>query len=163
MSGLVSVDPAVPAAQRWLERGLALVLIAIVLLNVGNMLARTAFGTGLLWADEVQVYLFIWIGFLGAALVTWQRSHLRIGLLRTCWPAGVQRKLEGVEAALVPVLCCFVAWQSCAYVWRIARVGTRSDMAGLPMWLPHAAVASGLVLIASLEVIHTVRRRKRGA
>ena len=46
-------------------------------------------GFALNGVDEVEIYILIWIAFLGAALVTWRGTHLRMDvLIAACPPAG---------------------------------------------------------------------------
>jgi TRAP-type C4-dicarboxylate transport system permease small subunit len=40
---------------------------------------------------------------------------------------------------------------------QIAAIDRRSDIAGIPMVIPHAAVATGLVLLAALAVLRLFR------
>ncbi len=41
----------------------------------------------------------------------------------------------------------FVLTQSTFYAGRMRMIGRTSDMAGVPMWIPHGAVALGFALI----------------
>jgi TRAP-type C4-dicarboxylate transport system permease small subunit len=50
-----------------------------------------------------------------------------------------------------------VAWQSWLYVDLMIAVDRRSDAAGIPMALPHAAVAAGFALVA-LIALRRLRR-----
>jgi TRAP-type C4-dicarboxylate transport system permease small subunit len=51
-----------------------------------------------------------------------------------------------------------VAWQSCLYVGLMLQVDRRSDAAGVPMALPHAAVGAGFTLIALIALARLARR-----
>ena len=52
--------------------------------------------------------------------------------------------------------------QSYFYAGQMLRIGRISDMAGVPMWIPHGAVALGfalIVLIAGWRLVTVVTRR----
>lgn len=134
-----------------LERVLCAIFILALLLNLGNAAARALFNVSLIWADEAQQFALVWLAFLGAALATVERAHIRMDLLRAQLPAPLQRAIEIAEAGVVPVVCGFALWHSASYLRQIAQLGARSDLGGVPMWLPHAAVTLGFALMAALE------------
>ncbi|MFT7773375.1 TRAP transporter small permease [Roseateles sp.] len=146
--------------ESWLEAGLTAVFLAALLINLGNSLARSALDAAAIWADEAQQFALVWLAFLGAALATVQDNHLRMDVLRGRLPRGVKRIVTAVEAFLVPAICAFATLQSLKYLQQIASLGARSDMAGLPMWIPHAAVTLGFALMTVLEGVRLPRRFK---
>lgn len=146
--------------ESWLEAGLTSVFLAALLINLGNSLARSALDAAAIWADEAQQFALVWLAFLGAALAAVQDNHLRMDVLRDRLPESVKRIVSAVEALLVPAICGFTTLQSLKYLQQIASLGARSDMAGLPMWIPHAAVTLGFVLMTALEGVRLHRRFK---
>ena len=64
--------------------------------------------------------------------------------------------LRIVEQILLIVLAGFVLSQSYFYAAQMFRIGRTSDMAGVPMWIPHGMVALGFasdLLIARSGVL----------
>ena len=55
------------------------------------------------------------------------------------------------------MLACVVVWQSAGFVRQMMAVDRRSDAAGMPMAVPHAAVTVGFLLIA-LIALRRLRR-----
>src|SRR5215510_5655975 len=106
---------------------LALAFIFAVLLNFANVVGRYLLGVSLLGADEVQIFIMVGMTFLGAAVVTRRNLHLRMDVLVRFFPRPIQIALRILEQML--------------------RIGRTSDMAGVPMWIPHALVALGFLLI----------------
>lgn len=137
----------------WLERLLGAVLLAAVVLNFGNVVARYIFNTALISADEVQVFGLIAITFLGAAIVSFRSEHLRMDVLRPMMPSAVQFSIRLLEAAITLVVIGFVGWQSWRYVTRVWTLGQTSDMAHIPMWIPHGLLLAGFVLMAGVAVL----------
>lgn len=145
--------------MRALEGGLALAFIAAVCLNFANVIGRYVVGRSIAGADEVQVYVMVCMAFLGAAAVSWRRNHLRMDVLVRYLPFRAQRALKVVEVALVAGLAGFVALHSARYSWQMAVLGRSSDVAGIPMWIPHSAVALGFALIALIVIVHLLQRK----
>jgi TRAP-type C4-dicarboxylate transport system permease small subunit len=146
------IDKAFDRVARILELVLALAFIFAVLLNFANVLGRYILGYSLLGADEVQVFIMIAMTFVGAAIVTRRNMHLRMDVLVQFIPAPVRVVLRLIELLLLIVLAGFVVTESALYAQRMFSIGRASDMAGVPMWIPHGMVALGfgLMLIVTL-------------
>lgn len=136
-----------------IERILALAFIAAVGLNFANVVGRYGFGCSIAAADEVQIYIMVFMAFVGAAVVSWRRQHLRMDVLVRFFPRSIQRGLQYCELALLVALAGFVVVQSWRYSAQMFALGRTSDVGGIPMWLPHGAVALGfaLILISSFK------------
>jgi TRAP-type C4-dicarboxylate transport system permease small subunit len=130
-----------------IERILALAFIAAVCLNFANVVGRYGFGRSIAAADEVQIYIMVFMAFVGAAVVAWRRQHLRMDVLVRFFPLKIQRGLRFCEIALLALLAGFVVVQSWRYSAQMFALGRTSDVGGIPMWLPHGAVTLGFVLI----------------
>jgi TRAP-type C4-dicarboxylate transport system permease small subunit len=141
----------------YVERTLALALILGIALNFINSLGRYLTGFTLSGADEVEIYILIWIAFLGAAVVTWRREHLRMDVLvNACGPA-VRKAVAIFETVVLLVVASFVFWQSLLYVKRLFDFGSVSDIAHVPTWIPHSAVFVCFGAMAIIVLIQAVR------
>ena len=134
--------------MRWIERGLAYAFIAAVGLNFFNVVGRYGFGVTILSADEIQIFIMVFMAFLGAAVVAWRGQHLRMDVLVNTLPASLRRLVRIFELAVVAILASFVLWNSTYYAQQMFNFGRVSDMGRVPMWIPHGAVAAGFGLIA---------------
>ncbi len=141
------IDRIFDRTARAIELALAVMFIFAVLLNFTNVVARYVFSRSILWADEVQLFIMIAMTFIGAAVVTWRRQHLRMDVLTHMMPLAVRKLLLAAELVLMLALCLFVLVQSQDYAQRMHDIGKTSDTAGLPMWIPHGSLAAGFALI----------------
>src|SRR6266511_3027098 len=66
------IDRTLDHLTRVIEVLLALAFIVGVSINFINVIGRYLFGFTYLGADEVQIYIMIWMAFLGAAVLTWR-------------------------------------------------------------------------------------------
>jgi|APFre7841882724_1041349.scaffolds.fasta_scaffold22559_3 TRAP-type C4-dicarboxylate transport system permease small subunit len=153
------IDRIVDRAAGAIVTLLGLVFIGAVCLNFANVVGRYAFGRAIFGADEVQTYIMVWMAFVGAAAVTWRNAHLRMDVLVTSLPAWLQAALRLVELALMIATAAFVLVQSWRYVGQMAAMDRRSDAAGMPMAVPHAAVAIGFGLILLIALWRLARFR----
>jgi C4-dicarboxylate transporter DctQ subunit len=142
---------------RGIEWLLALAFIGAVGLNFVNVVDRRVFGESISGADEIQIYIMVAMAFLGAAIVTWRRMHLRMDVLAQMLPALLRRWLLALELVALVVLGAFVAFHSAGYARQMFLLDRRSDNAEIPMWIPHGAVAVGFFLIALFSLWRLVR------
>ena len=160
------IDRAFDWIARVIELTLAFAFILAVLLNFTNVVGRYVFGISLLGSDEIQVFIMVGATFLGAAVVTRRNQHLRMDVLVQFMPAWMRLALRIAEQVLLAALAGFVLTQSYFYARQMWRIGRTSDMAGIPMWIPHGAVVLGfalIVIVTAWRLIGIVRRPQDAA
>ena len=156
------MNRSIDALAAGLEKLLGAALIAAVVFNFVNVVGRYILGRTFIAADEVQIYIMVYIAFLGAAVATWRRMHLRMDVLVHRLPRRVQAALAATELVLVVALAAFVLYVSSGYVKQMAGLDARSQNAGIPMWIPHSAIVIGFGLIAVLGVLQIVQLFRKG-
>jgi len=156
------LNRSIDALALGMEKLLGLALIAAVVFNFVNVVGRYILGSTFIAADEVQVYIMVYIAFLGAAVATWRRMHLRMDVLVHRLPHRIQTALAAAELALVLVLAAFVLYVSLGYVAQMAGLDARSQNAGIPMWIPHSAIVMGFGLIAVLALLQIIQLFRKG-
>ena len=116
---------------------LVFILTVFVVLDVGS---RELFKTGIPWAQKGAVYLMIWVGFLGAVIVTHKVEHLRPEIADKLWKG----KLKGVYLRVNNFLIfCFTSsmfYYSLLYVTESRGFGDRNVVIDMPMWLLQAVI-----------------------
>ena len=141
-----------------IERVLAWCFIAAVLLNFVNVVDRYIFDRSMLSADEVQVFILVAIVFLGLPVVTWRRKHLRMDVIIDACPPKIRSVVRIFETLVFLAAAIFVCWESSLYASDMYVLGRTSDMAGIPMWIPHSIVAFGFGLSVVALLIRRLSR-----
>jgi TRAP-type C4-dicarboxylate transport system, small permease component len=137
-----------------------LLLVALTFLGV---VFRYAFNDPILWQEEVQVWLFLWIVFFGGSAAFRARSHVAIELVVETLPAKTQRVVELLVNSLVIVVLGFLVKYSCILIRQFANTGKSTSVAMIPNALISAAVPIGCALMILNLVLTTVQdfRAKR--
>ena len=60
--------------------------------------------------------------------------------------------------AVMLVVTALVAWQSFKYVERIYALGAVSDIAHIPTWIPHSAIAISFAAMALIVLLRGLQR-----
>lgn len=156
-----TVTRMIALIERAVRFALALLLVAMVLLNAAAAAARYLFGDGLVGSDELMIFAMIWVVFVGAALLEREGRHLSFDLLQKRLRGRPRHALRALVGLVSAVILAVVAWQSLAVVERLAALGQVSMGGGVPMSVPHAAVLTGLGL-AMLAALATAARGVAG-
>ncbi len=157
------LDRAVDSLAKAVERLLAVALVAAVSLNFINVIGRYLAGFTLTGVDEVEIYVLIWIAFLGAAVVSWKNEHLRMDVLVNAFPAVLRKTVLVIEMAVTLAVALLVAFQSFHYVERIRALGAISDIAHVPTWIPHSAIFLSFAAMAIMVILRGIRILRHGA
>jgi C4-dicarboxylate transporter DctQ subunit len=140
------------------SRVLGVALIVAVALNFANVVGRYGFNEPLTGVDELQVYLMIGMAFLGGLVAQIRQRHLRMDVLLRAFPAGVARLVNGGEALLTIAVTGLMTWVSWNYTIRIFVLGSRSENAGIPMWIPHSLLAITFTLMTLAALARVCER-----
>jgi TRAP-type C4-dicarboxylate transport system permease small subunit len=123
---------------------LGVVLLIMVAINVINAVCRYVFGIVFPGADEILVFMMIWLVMLGLILVTADRRNIALDFLASRLGPRSRLVLAVMQHAAMTVACAFATVQSWAFVSRVARIGQTSMALGIPMAIPHFALVVGL-------------------
>lgn len=135
----------------------ALVVAAVVL--TGGVIYSHYTRRGVVWQDEVTIYLIAGAIFLSSAAVQALRGHIGIEVFDAMLPKSINSARRAVLDALVLVFCVFFAWKSGGLLHEAWTEGQTSQSAwGPPLWIPYAVLTVGMALLA-LQVAYQVGQR----
>ncbi|MBM2577841.1 TRAP transporter small permease [Jannaschia sp. Os4] len=89
----------------------AMMLIAIlVCVMIFEVIARYVFEKPTLWANEMSLWLAVFIFLLAGLYAMQQRSHIRIFLLYDVMPRAVQRLFDVISTVLICLFAFMLFW-----------------------------------------------------
>jgi TRAP-type C4-dicarboxylate transport system permease small subunit len=132
---------------------IALMVLAQVVANVIGKVSEwlTGDALGLIVPSYAQFtgYFLAASSFLALAYTLRAGGHIRVKLLLRNAPPALRRVAEVWCCALGAVIAGYFAWWACALTWESWRFGDLSfGMVPVPLWIPQAAMALGLVILA---------------
>lgn len=123
------------------------ILTAMMLVAVGQIVMREAFGTGFGWADELVRLMVLWLALIGSIAACRENRHIRIDALSHVMPdiaVKIIRILVDVFAALV---CAIIAVQA----WRYLQIEIEYEdtvLVDTPAWIAHAILPVAFALMS---------------
>jgi C4-dicarboxylate transporter, DctQ subunit len=131
--------------SRVTESVAALLLGAIVVINVMQVLFRYVIGAPLGWTEEVMRYAVVWVTFLAATAAVHRGEHMVIDVLGPALPALLRRLLYIVVLLCVAAFCWVLISEG--FPLALRNAAQRSPSARIPMIIPYISVAVGGALI----------------
>jgi TRAP-type C4-dicarboxylate transport system permease small subunit len=145
---LVAILGRLDAAGRFAENVLLVSLLGgMMLLSVGQIIAREVFETGLFWSGEIIRIMVLWLAMIGAVAACRENRHIRVDAISHLLSdkgVGVARLLVDTFAAIV---CAVIAW----HAWRYLQLEIEFEetvLADTPAWMAHVVVPVAFALMS---------------
>ncbi len=136
-----------------LSTAIGAALLGIFLLNMYQVAGRYLFGIGAVWIPDVTRFLFIWMVFLGTALMHLRGKHLVIDFVRVRLPLGLRRATELVITVAMLGMACIllgVGWRIMLIRMDIPYTGWEIPTGYAYLAVPVAALLVGLTSLINL-------------
>jgi TRAP-type C4-dicarboxylate transport system permease small subunit len=135
-------------AGRLVENVLLVTLLGgMMLIAVGQVIAREIFETGFFWAGELVRLMVLWLAMVGSVAACRENRHIRIDAishLLSDRAVGIVRMLVDTFAAVV---CGVIAWNA----WRYLQLEIEFEdtvLTNTPAWVAHLVVPVAFALIS---------------
>lgn len=141
----------------YLCAGLLFVIVAIVFSNV---VGRYFLHTPIRWSDEVSLFLFLWLAYLGALAALMGGRHYSFPGLIDMFPAKLRLAAKTLSDLLVLAILGVLVW--CGGLLVDLLQFQRSPAIDLPLYYVYSALPLVSFLMA-LVVAYQIVARLRGA
>ena len=130
----------------------ALCLIIDVIINGANVVARYVFYQPFSWAEDAMVYIMIAGVFWGGAAAAWRQIDIHIDAFVNLAAPRLRATLR-LLANLIAIAVLGTLFEvGLRAIIQLYGYGQRNDALGMPVWIAHAAFASGLLLILLMSI-----------
>lgn len=148
----------------WVEEG-ALVVVTLTMTSLAfvQVVLRYGASSGLVWVEEVNRYLMVYLTFFGAALGVKYARHIRIELIeKIVGPKGmslVQLAVNLVGAAYAAAIT-YLSWDLTS---RLMQMGQTSATLQMPIYISYAVmpVAAAIMFLRYLMLVGSGLRHWR--
>ena len=135
-------------AGRLVENVLLVTLLGgMMLVAVGQVIAREVFETGFFWGGELVRLMVLWLAMVGSIAACRENRHIRIDAishLLSDRAVGIVRMLVDTFAAVV---CGIIAWNA----WRYLQLEIEFEdtvLIDTPAWIAHVVVPVAFALLS---------------
>lgn len=158
-----------PHADRRLRRAIALLhlledgimvllVVAMILLAVGQIILRDVWNMGVVWGDPLLRVSVLWIALLGAMAATRNDDHITVDIFSRFLSPRVKRISQIITKGFASGICAILAYEGMRFVVSDYQAGTTS-FSNIPSWCIELIVPFGFAVMALrflLIAIHPV-------
>jgi TRAP-type C4-dicarboxylate transport system permease small subunit len=149
----------------WLEKVLALLMSLLVIDVIWQVFTRFLLNSPSSFTDELARFLLIWLGLLGAALVSGHKMHLAIDLISGKFQSTKAQNRLAIFIELVVMVSALsiMVFGGCILVYTIWSLGQTSTALQIPLSVVYSIIPlSGLLITYfALEDIISRTRKSR--
>ncbi len=136
-----------------LMAGATLVIFAAVVHRHAAEIPIPAFQDWLLtidmsWAQELCIYMFVWMAKFGAAYGVRTGIHVGVDVLVNVLPPHVRKKLILFSLFAGAVFTAVIATFGARFVWQLAHTEQTSPDMEVPIWIVYLAIPCGSYLMS---------------
>jgi len=123
-----------------------------------NVVLRYVFLAPISWAEEISIYIMIWIVFVAGSGVFRNLSHLTIDLLPQVLPPALKRYLMLFSLIMVMIFLAVFIYYSALHTMRVQASGQSTPNLMAPMWLTYLAMPVGgsMMFIRSFQAFFKI-------
>lgn len=126
---------------------LVTLLVAMMVLAVGQILLREVFSTGFVWADELIKLMVLWLAMVGSIAAARDNRHIRIDALSHILPEMAIKLTRVLVDVFAAAVCGVIAWHTYRYL-QLEIEFEDSVLIDTPAWIAHLIVPLAFALIA---------------
>ncbi|MBO8415039.1 MAG: TRAP transporter small permease [Proteobacteria bacterium] len=134
----------------------------LVAVTFGGVIFRYLLSSPIMWAEEVQLWCFLWITFLGAGAAFRYGSHVAVEIVFDILPKNVQKVLTVINYLIVMGILIYVCFLGFDLLSLMLKIHKTTAILRVPMWFINAIVPLGCVtMMISTTWDHYVRYIKK--
>ena len=136
--------------------------IILVAVTFGGVIFRYLLSSPIMWAEEVQLWCFLWITFLGAGAAFRYGSHVAVEIVFDLLPKPAQKVLTLVNYIIVMGILIYLLFLGADLLARMTKIHKTTAILRVPMWFINAIIPVGCVtMMISTTWDHYVKFIKR--
>ncbi len=146
-----------------IEKTNGILLAIIVVLLFLQVVTRYINITSFLWAGEAAIWIFVWVVFLGTAVLFYKKDHMIVDIIEYFLQGKTKEKVEKALAKVIKAIC----WVFLAVIFYYSIVFTLSvaNQYAVSFRLSRLYVSAALpvsIVIMFIFEILSLGERKRG-
>ena len=153
-----------------LRRAIEIVETSLLTIFLGTMLGvaiyqivmRNAFGTGIIWGEDLIQAAVLWLTLVGGAAAAGPDSHIRIDLVARFGSPKFQDVAARLTALFTASLCAALGWYSIEFIKWDFIDGT-PGVGAVPAWICETIIPVAAAVMALRYLGHAIWPRRKDA
>ena len=124
----------------------ALALGALSIICIAQVIARYAFNSAFVWAEEASIVILLWVTWIAACFAVKQRAHLRVTIVEDRLKAKTKILIQLGLSFFAVIYLCVVTLTGRLVMDSMLNM-TLLSIPGIPMSVMYASVPVGSILM----------------
>jgi len=129
------------------ETLIGFLLAAMTLVTFSQVVARSVFNSGAVWALELTTYLFAWMVLFGVSYGVRAHAHIGVDTFVKLFPNNVQRIIGIIAILCCMAYCILVFIGSWNYVSLMYELGIEAEDLPIQQWIVYLILPIGMTLL----------------
>ena len=134
---------------------LATLLTAMLGVAVLQIVLRNAFGTGIVWGEDLVQVAVLWLTLVGGTVAAGADSHIRIDIVSRFAGPAFQAVAARATALFTAILCIGLGWYSIEFIKWDFLDGT-PGVGVVPAWICELVIPAAAAVMALRYLRHAV-------
>ncbi|MCY3841212.1 MAG: TRAP transporter small permease [Gammaproteobacteria bacterium] len=139
---------------------LAVFLSAMLGVAVYQIVARNAFGAGVVWGEEFVQMAVLWLTMVGGAVASGTDSHIRIDIVSRFGGPELRAVAARTTALFTACVCAALGWFSIEFIKWDFIDGT-PGVGAVPAWVCETIIPAAAAVMALRYLRHAIWPRPR--
>ncbi len=118
----------------------AIALTILVAVTFGGVIMRYFIGKPIIWAEEVQLWCFLWMTFLGAGAAFRHGSHVAVEMVVSLFPQNIQKFIEKMDYCICMVVLAYLGYLGCDIIKLMMKIGKSTSILHVPFSFINAII-----------------------
>ncbi len=129
------------------ETLIGLLLAAMTIITFSQVIARSVFNSGAVWALELTTYLFAWMVLFGVSYGVRVGAHIGVNTFVNLLPKGGQRMVGIIAMIACMSYCVLIFIGSWHYINIMYNLGIEAEDLPVQQWVVYLILPIGMVLL----------------
>ena len=136
-----------------------LCLTVTCLVMLAQVFLRRVFNSPIVWAEDLAVFLFIWITFLGAAILFQKRGLSSVDTLVMLFSEKIRLVIEALMDLVILITSVYLMKLSLDFMVRQQALGHKLGGAlGIPIWVVTLSIITSMVLMILFSALAIMKK-----
>lgn len=141
----------------------SLLIFIMSVFAFANVVSRYVISLPLNFTEELNVYFFVWLAFLGSALASLNGSHMAVSLIYNKFPVLPRKILYIVIQAITIIFFTVLFYCGWLEVSDEIAIGAMTETLEVPVWWFTGAIPVGSLLIIIRTIQKTIKDLRTNA
>ncbi|MEE0673286.1 MAG: TRAP transporter small permease [Enterocloster sp.] len=133
--------------------------IILVSVTFVGVIMRYVFGSPFAWLEELQLFCFIWMAFMGGCIVFRQGSHICIDILVDVFPQKLAGMIKIGAVVVNTGVLIYLMSVGIQYVMQMNATSRMTNILRIPYALIYAILPVGCVLMVINQFVYLAGRK----